>query len=366
MTIFLAILVLLLLAIVFVLVLQKNKPADEAKLRDHFRIAAAEALEGKQKSLLDQTSAMISQAKEPFEKSIIELQKSIQQLEMAREGAYQGLIEKLKNLAQSESELRAQTGNLLNAISNTNLRGQWGEMELRRAVEAAGMLPFVDFDVQASGKNAEDKLVRADMVIKLPGGKTIAVDSKVPMSAFIRACATDSEMTPAERKTLLAQHAEALRGHVNELAKRKYFEAFSPSPEFVVLFLNLESSLKAALDADPALLEYAFKNKVIIATPTTLLALLKATAYGWGEATAHQKAQEVMALGKELLERLNTVMGHWQKVGENLERSVKSYNDARASVESRLLVTARKLDGAREWDLPPVDTRPIDSEKSES
>lgn len=344
------------------------KEIDE-RLRERFKAAAGEALADNQKILLEQTKAVVEAAQkfsqsqlqkesvefqkvlEPFKENLGKLQKELQAMEEKRAGAYSGLNEKLQEMTMTQKELRTQTGNLVSALNNTNARGQWGELQLKRAVEFAGMTAYVDYDVQMTTKNDAGDPLRADMIVKLPSGRTIVVDSKVPMDAFLKSTQTNDS---AAREAFGKSHAAALKKHAAALGAKKYFEGFSPSPEFVVLFLNIESSLKVALDAEPRLLEDTLAMKVIIATPTTLIALLKAASYGWGEAKAHDKANKIIELGKELFERLNVVMKHWADVGSSLEKSVEAYNKAKNSTESRLLVSVRKISAEKDWELPAI------------
>lgn len=348
----------------------------EERLRERFKAAAGEALQANQKLLLEQvleqsklvmenarnvsTNELQKQGLE-LQKSLAPLQTTLQKLELeliaiekVRAGAYAGIGEQIKEMNSAQKELRAQTGNLVQALRAPQARGAWGEMQLKRVVEFAGMTAYVDFAEQVSTTTEEGRL-RPDMTIRLPGGRTIVVDSKVPMEAYIRATL---EENPDEKRLAMKDHARQLKDHFKKLGQKKYFEQFAPSPEFVVLFLNTESSLGAALEVEPQLIEEAISERVLVATPTSLIALLKAASYGWGEAQANEKAREILEFGKDLFNRLRIVNEAWADVGKNLSRSVESYNTAAASVENRLLVSARRIANKVDWELPPVDAKP--------
>lgn len=247
--------------------------------------------------------------------------------------------ERLEKVAMAGESLRAETRTLSQALRSSNVRGQWGELQLRRVCELAGMLAHCDFETQASVRS-EDGLQRPDLVVRLPGGRRLVVDAKAPLSAYMDASNAVSE---SARAACMTEHAASLRGHVQRLSAKKYWSQFTDTPEFVVLFLPGEALFSAALEADPSLLETALSERVLVATPTTLIALLKAAAYGWRQENVAVDAARVVALGRELQERIGTFDEQLTEVGRGLQRAVQSYNRAVGSLESRVLVSARRL-----------------------
>ena len=264
------------------------------------------------------------------------------EVERDRAGAYAGLREQVAALHRTSAELGNQTRSLVGALRAPQVRGRWGEVQLQRIVELAGMVEHCDFQTQVSahGGGVDGSGVRPDMIIRLSGGRLIPVDSKVPFAAWLEAldCADDRR-----RAALMAAHARALRGHVDALAAKAYWRHFQPAPEFVVLFVPGEPLLDAALAVDPGLSEHAFGRNVVIATPTSLIALLRTIAFTWRQEKLSASAAEVHALGRELHGRLGTLVGHLTGLGAGLERAVQSYNLTVRSMESRVLVSARRF-----------------------
>lgn len=334
----------------------EQSQADE-RLRDAFGMLSAEALRRNNEAFVAMAEARLGTAKQaadgdlaarqlaietmvtPLRATLDKVQEQLQLVERSRAGSQATLMEQIGTMRATSEQLRTETAQLVNALRAPQVRGRWGEMQLERAVEAAGMTQQIDYVTQVSSTTDEGTL-RPDMVVKLVGGKNVVVDSKVAFAGYLEAMEAKDEATRAAR---LKAHARHLRDHIDSLAAKAYWERFAPSPEFVVCFVPADAFLDAALREDPSLLEHAFARDIVVATPSTLVALLRTVAYTWRQEALAENAAEVHQLGRELYQRLSTMGGHIDKLGSALGSAVGSYNRTVSSLESRVLVTARKM-----------------------
>jgi len=331
--------------------------ADRTRLNEQFRTLAADALRANSEQFmvaaeerlkrsqeagaaeLSQREDAVKQLVEPLTRTLDQVKNEVLTAERARLQAQSALAEQLRGMRESSDLLRSETTHLVTALRSSQVRGRWGEIQLRRVVEAAGMVEHVDF-VEQSQVRTDDGRLRPDMLVQLAGGKNVVIDAKVAFLGYLDAVQAQDDTVRAER---MAAHARHMRKHIDDLAAKEYWEQFSPTPEFVVMFVPAEAFLHTALEVDPTLIEHAMEHNVVLATPMTLVAMLRTIAYAWRQDALAANAQQVLTLGRELHGRLSTLGGHVGRLGRQLDGAVRSYNETVSSLESRVLVSARRL-----------------------
>lgn len=357
----------------------------QTQLQDSFKALSADALASNNQNFLQLAAQHLAKVQQtgrgdlelrqksieglvkPIRDALSQVDTHLQGMEKQRAGAYAGLSEQVRRMAAEQAELRRETGRLVTALRRPAVRGRWGEIQLRRVVELADMVDHCDFAEQVS-VTTEDGRLRPDMVVRLPGGKNVVVDSKAPLEAYLNAQeAADDD----SRERLMKAHARQIRDHLSKLGQKAYWEHLTPTPEFVVMFLPGEIFFSAALEHDPALIEEGVKQKVIVASPTTLIALLRAVYYGWRQEDVAKNARQISESGRKLYKHATVLAAHFAKVGRGLSGAVASYNSGLRTLESGVLGQARKLKelaAREERDLPemePIETAPREPAKIE-
>ncbi len=330
--------------------LDASEAAFDDRLTGAVRAASTEAFQTTSAQFLELAGTRLETTVAPLKESLQRVGAQVQELDRAREQSYGALRRQVDVLAD-------RTGNLANALRSPNVRGRWGESQLRNVVELSGMLEHCDFVAQASARDGDGELLRPDLVVRIPGGKSVVVDAKVPLQAYLDAFETADE---AERRDRLAAHARQVRDHMTKLSAKAYWRQFTPAPDFVVMFVPDETLLRAAHEHDPRLSEDAWSQHVIIASPSTLMSLLRTVAAVWQQETIAESARQVSDLGRELYKRLSTMGAHVARLGKSLDGAVKAYNETVGSLETRVLPQARAFErhgitGIDTPELQPVD-----------
>jgi DNA recombination protein RmuC len=329
-----------------------------SKLTDAFNSLAAQALDSNSRSFLALANDKLSLILLPVKESLGKVDEQIREIEKVRGEAYGALSAQVRSLITTQTELRSETSRLVTALSTPQVRGRWGEVQLRRVVELAGMLERCDFYQQETAET-EDGFLRPDLIVRLPGGANIVVDAKVPLQAYLEALEARDE---DQRASKLREHAQQVRARMAQLSSKRYWQHLQPSPEFVVLFLPAETFYDAALRYDPTLIEDGANQQVVLATPTTLIALLKAVAYGWRQERMAESADRIAREGRDLYDRIGKMVEHLQQLRSSLVGSVESFNNAVGSFDGRVMPSLRRLKDlavAEDGDPPSID--PIDS-----
>jgi DNA recombination protein RmuC len=333
--------------------------------RSHNRDASSAAMDRSTTALLGLAENQFAQVGRPIQESLQHLDERMREIEQGRAATQAALVQQIEDVRVSGEQLRTQTAALVTALRAPQVRGRWGELHLRRAVELAGLVNRVDFSEQVVigvGPDQDERVARPDLVVHLAGSKNIVIDAKVPLGAFLEAAEAQDDVVRAER---LRAHAKQLRAHVDELSSRAYWRRLAASgaqtPEFVVLFVPGDAFLAYALESDANLLDYSAQRNVVLASPTTLIALLRTVAHAWSQENLAAEARTIIDLGRELFDRIGVLTDHLDKVGGSLGNAVAAYNRAIGSLDSRVLVTARRLHDLGVSDVIPTTPRQLDT-----
>lgn len=323
----------------------------------HLAQSTFEQLQEKSKADLAVNTKSISELTTPIKDALSGVDTKLQELEKSRVGAYEALKQQVQDLIVTQNSLKTETGNLVSALRSPNSRGYWGEMQLRRVVELSGMVEHCDFQEQFS-ETKDDKIYRPDMVINFPDNKYVIVDAKVPLSAYLQNIKSETE---DQKKILLAEHVAQIRKQIEALAQKKYWAHFQSSPEFAIMFLPADVLYSIAIDFDPGLMEFAMNRKVLITTPTTLLATLHAISWGWKQSKIAANAKEIAELGRELYKRLTQLSSHLSDLGKSVKKVGDDYNSVIGNLERRVLVTARKFSELKSGDKEMEELKPVEN-----
>ncbi|MDR0968029.1 MAG: DNA recombination protein RmuC [Holosporaceae bacterium] len=328
----------------------------EERLETRFKAISLDVLSQNNKSFSDLSAKSVEGLVNPLNDALKGVKKYVEEVEKTRIGAYDALNQRVLDLISAQNSLKDETNHLANALKNPLVRGRWGEIQLKRVAELAGMLEHCDFEEQVSSEQDGEK-IRPDMIIHLPGEQPIVVDAKVPLSAYSEAIETDDE---EKKKALMEKYANQVRSHASLLSNKKYWSQFEQSPEFVIMFLPGEVFFSAAVKQDPSLLEFAMQKRVIISSPTTLLALLRTAALVWRQQSLTENAEKIIKMGQELYKRLADVSQHVSNLGKSVGSVVSAYNQTIASLETRVFPAARKFNELETGDKNLIELKPVE------